>query len=130
MHARVRRGADRKGQECTLLAAYSTLKRHSFYLEFRRCHPSFPAFLLGSPSPKEGHGCPDHDGFSACSPSAIRLLSGCILSSSAMLSVWRPGQDPCLHHATSRALPPQPLACRGGEQSGWPFVDGKRWCLW
>jgi hypothetical protein len=56
-----------------------------FTLEFRRCHPSFPAFLPASPSPKEGHGCPDHDGFSACSPSAIRLLSRCDRLSPAML---------------------------------------------
>ncbi len=36
-----------------------------------------PAFLPGSGSLQEGHGCLDHDGFSVCSPSAIRLVSGC-----------------------------------------------------
>ncbi len=33
-------------------------------LVFRRCDPSFRAFLPGSLSLQEGHGCPDHDGFS------------------------------------------------------------------
>ena len=44
--------------------------------ECRRCHPSFPAFLPGSRSPKEGPGCPDHEGCSACLPSTIPLCPG------------------------------------------------------
>ena len=70
------------------LHSTSVLKRDSVHLECRGCDPSFPVFLPGSRSPKEGHGCPDHDGFSACFPGALRLLSRCDPSSPVMLSVW------------------------------------------
>src|SRR5260221_8047600 len=93
---------------CAGYTAHPFSKETVFTFECRRCDPSFPAFLPGSRSPKEGHGCPDHDGFSACSPSAIHLVSRCVPSSPAILTVWQRGLDPCLHHATPGALPPQP----------------------
>jgi transposase len=37
-----------------------------FTLECRCCDPSFPGFSPESRSLQEGHGCPDHDGFSVC----------------------------------------------------------------
>ena len=77
-------------------------------LEFRRCDPSSPAFLPGSHILLEGNGCSDHDGCSTCSPSAIRLVSRCVRSSPAMLTLWQPGWVPCLHHATPGVLPPNP----------------------
>jgi hypothetical protein len=82
------------------LHSTTVLKRHSFFLEFRRCHPSFPAFLLGSHSPKEGHGCSDHDVLCACSPSAIRLLSGCGRLSPAMLLSISEAVFRCAGHST------------------------------
>jgi hypothetical protein len=57
------------------LPSTSVPKRDSFHLEFRWCHPSFPAFFPGSCSLQEGNGCLDHCGFSVCSPSAIRFGS-------------------------------------------------------
>ena len=39
----------------------------------------------GFRSLQEGHGCLDHDGFSVCSPVAIRLLSRCDWPSPAIL---------------------------------------------
>jgi len=70
---------------CAGYLAHPFSKETVFTLEFRRCDPSFPAFLPGSRSLQEGHGCPDHDGFSVCSPSAIPLLSRCDRLSPAML---------------------------------------------
>src|SRR5579864_8220065 len=62
-------------------------KETVFTLECRRSDPSFPAFLPGSRSLHEGPDCLDHDSYSACSPGAIHLVSRCVLSSPAMLSV-------------------------------------------
>src|SRR5207245_10629630 len=85
---------------CTGFLVHPFSKETVFTLAFHRCDPSFPAFFPGSRSLHEGHGCLDHDGFSVCSTRAIRLLSRCVLSSSAMLSVWQSGRILCLHHAT------------------------------
>ena len=70
---------------CAGYLVHAFSKETVFTLEFRRCDPSFPAFFPGSRSLQEGHGCPDHDGFSVCSPSAIPLLSRCDRLSPAML---------------------------------------------
>jgi hypothetical protein len=85
-------------------------KETVFTREFRGCHPSFPAFLPESPSPKEGHSYPDHDGISVCSPRTIRRVSRCVPSLPTIFIVWQRGQDPCLHHATS-GVPPLQLPC-------------------
>ena len=60
-------------------------KETVFSLAFRRCDPSFPALFPGSCSRQEGPGCPDHDDFSVCSPSALGLLSRCGPPSPALL---------------------------------------------
>ena len=92
-------------------------KETVFPLEFHRCDLAFPAFLPGSGSLQEGLGCPVHDGFSSCSTGAIRFVSRCALSSSAMLMVWHRGRVPCLHNAIPGVLSLQP-PCRGGQQLG------------
>ena len=46
-----------------------------FTFEWRRCDPSFPAFLPGFRSLREGDDRFDHEGFSACFPSAICFVS-------------------------------------------------------
>ena len=83
-------------------------KESVFTRECCRCDPSFPAFLPGSHILQEGNGCPDHYGCTICSPSAIRLVTRCVPSSPAMLTLWQPGWVPCLHHATPGVLPPNP----------------------
>src|SRR5216683_4549998 len=99
---------------CAGYTAHPFSKETVFTFECRRCDPAFPAFLAGSGSLQEGLGCPDHDGFSACLSSAIHLVSRCVLSSPAMLTVWQRGRVPCRHHATPGVLPLQP-PCRGGQ---------------
>ena len=42
---------------CAGYMAQPFSKEAVFTLEFRQCDPSFPAFLLGSSSLQEGHGC-------------------------------------------------------------------------
>jgi len=89
---------------------YTLLNSYPDY--YRRGDPSFPAFLPGARSLREEYSCADHDGFSVCSPSAICLLSRCVLSSSAMLSVWQSGRisvsPPC--NAKGSATPTALLA--------------------
>jgi hypothetical protein len=70
---------------CAGYLAHPFSKDAVFTLEFRRCDPSFPACLPGSRSLQEGHGCLDHDGFSICSPGAIRLVSRCDWPTPALL---------------------------------------------
>src|SRR5207247_5089015 len=70
---------------CAGYLAHPFSKETVFTLECRRCDPSFPAFFPGSRSLHEGYGCLDHDDFSACSPSAIHLVSRCDRLSPAML---------------------------------------------
>jgi len=80
-------------------------KETEFTFEFRPCDPSFPAFLQGSRSLQEGHGCLVHDGFSDCSPGAIHLLSRCDWPSPALLlcvseAVFRcAGSSTCTIHS-------------------------------
>ena len=74
-------------------------KETVFTFAFRRCDPSFPAFLPGSHSLQEGHGCQVHEGFSVCSPSAIHLLSRCDWPSPAMLCVSE-AVLPCAGYST------------------------------
>ncbi len=85
---------------CAGYIAHPFSKETVFTLAFRRCDPSFPAFLSGSRSLQEGQGCPDHDGLSVCSPSAIRLLSKCDPSSPAMLLGTSEAMFPCAGDST------------------------------
>ena len=67
------------------LHSTSVLKRHSFYPRILPVRSVFSRLLPESRSLQEGHGCPDHDGFSVCSPSAIRHVSRYDRPSPAML---------------------------------------------
>ena len=62
---------------CAGYLAHPFSKGKVFALAFRRCDPSFPAFLPGSRSLQEGHGCLDHDGFSVCSPGDPPFVQVC-----------------------------------------------------
>jgi hypothetical protein len=113
LHSVVRDAVRRSTMTCAGYLVHPFSKEAVFTLECRRRDPAFPAFLPGSGSLQEGLGCPVHDGFSTCSPSAIRLVSRCVLSSPAMLRVWQRGRVPCRHHATPGVLPPQPPCLLG-----------------
>jgi hypothetical protein len=80
---------------CTGYIARPLSKETVFTLDFLRCDPSFPAFLPGSRSLRENRGCPDHEGFSACFPCAIRLVSRRDLFSRALLLCVSQAVFPC-----------------------------------
>jgi hypothetical protein len=94
-----------EARSCAGYLVHPFLKETVFTLAFRWCHPSFRAFFPRFGSLQEGHGCPDHDGFSLSSLRAISLVSRCDRPSSATLmcvseAVFRcAGSSPCTIHS-------------------------------
>jgi hypothetical protein len=82
-------------EACVGHIAHPFSKEIVFTLECRCCNPSFPGFFSESRGLQEGHGCPDHDGFSVCFPCAIRLVSRCGRPSPAMLLRVSEAVFPC-----------------------------------
>jgi hypothetical protein len=106
-------------ESCAGYLAHPFPNETGFPLACLQGDPPFPACFPGSGSRQEGHGCPDPDGFSVCSPRAIRLVSRPDRPSPALLLCVSEAVFPCagsstftIHPCTRKKPPHASLAQR------------------